>query len=207
MFNLQSLWAPALAVTVVACGARFSAHENDGTVAGSAGEASGGFTSSAGSSSVADAGEPEVGGQSSTSMGGTANGMGGTATGMGGGRNWGSGGRWSGNGGATSADCATLRQKYEATIEAARACDKGSMDQCSPSSVAQPVDGCGCPVLINTESAAADATREAYQAYLNGKCEYHGPICDIACPAMLTAYCSQSGPSGTSVCAGDSLLK
>lgn len=205
MFNLQSLWAPALAVTVVACGARFSSHENDGALAGNAGEASGGFTSSAGSSSVAGAGESEVGGHSSTGAGGT--GTGGTTSGTSGGRNWGNGGRWSGNGGATAADCATLRQEYQATIEAARACDKGSMDQCSPSSVAPAVDGCGCPVLVNTQSAAADATREAYQAYLDGKCESHGPICDIACPKMVSAYCSQSGASGASLCAGDALLK
>ena len=199
MFNLQSLWAPALAVTVVACGARFSAHENDGGLAGTAGEPSGGSTSSAGSSSVADAGEPEVGGHSSTSTGGTANGMGG--------RNWGNGGRWSGNGGATAADCAALRQKYQASIEAARVCDKGSMGQCSPSSVAQPVDGCGCPMLINTQSAAADATREAYQAYLNAKCEYRGPICEIACPPAVGANCSQATSSGSFVCVGDELLK
>jgi hypothetical protein len=205
MFKLQSLWAPAFALTVVACGARFSAHENDGTVAGNAGDASGGFTSSAGGSSVADAGEPAVGGQSSIGVGGT--GAGGTATGTGGGRNWGNGGRWSGNGGATAADCATLRQKYQATIESARTCDKGSTDQCSPSSVAQPVDGCGCPVLINTQSAAADATRQAYQAYLDAKCEYRGPVCEIACPAPATAYCSQSTSSGTLVCFGDALLK
>src|SRR6185369_1134156 len=86
MFNLQSLWAPALAVTVVACGARFSSHENDGALAGNAGEASGGFTSSAGSSSVAGAGESEVGGHSSTGAGGT--GTGGTTSGTSGGRNW-----------------------------------------------------------------------------------------------------------------------
>ncbi|HEX2670912.1 MAG TPA: hypothetical protein VHM25_08570 [Polyangiaceae bacterium] len=204
MFKWSSLWALAFAVSVGACGARFSAHESDGALAGNAGDTSGGFTSSAGSSSVADAGESEAGGNRSTGLGGT--GAGGT-TGSSGGRNWGNGGRGSGNGGASAADCATLRQTYQTSIEAARVCDKGSIGQCSPSSVAQPVDGCGCPVLINTQGAAADATREAYQAYLDGKCESHGPICDIACPKLATASCSQSGPSGSLVCVGDSLLK
>jgi hypothetical protein len=219
MFNLQSLWAPALAMTLVACAARFSAHEREGTTAGSAGESSG-LTSAAGSSSVADSGEPGLGGHNAAGAGGTGtgggtftgnggavSGTGGTPAGTGGGRNWGNGGWWSGNGGAGAADCATLRQKYQATIEAARACDKGSVDQCSPTSVAQPVDGCGCPLPINTKSAAADANRKAYQAYLDAKCEYRGPICDIACPPLGTADCLQLGNSGSFMCLVGELLK
>lgn len=219
MFKLHSFLAPALTVTVVACGARFSAHDHDGAP-GVAGEASGGFTSSAGSSSVGNGGQPETGGSStagsrSTSTGGTgdAGGTGGTggavtATGGAATATAGSGGRggwWPGSGGGTSlSQCATLRQEYQASIEKARVCDKDSADQCSPKSVAPPISGCACGALINTKSAAGDATRKAYQAYLDAKCE-PGPICDIACPIAETANCQAAIGTGTFVCTGDGL--
>src|ERR1041384_6187609 len=176
MFKLQSLLAPAVAITAVACGARFSAHENDGTPNGNAGEASGGFTSSGGRSGVGEAGEPQVGGSSSAgagssvssggssvSSGGMAPETGGSGVGSAGRSNGGNGGSLSGHGGASSvSQCAKLREEYQATIEKARACDKDSTDQCSTSSVAPAIGGCGCPVLINTKSPASDATRKAY---------------------------------------------
>lgn len=215
MFKVQSFWAPALAVTVVACGARFSAHENEGTATGNAGEGSAGFTSSGGSSSVADAGEPGVGGHraaggNSSVTGGTGSAAGGAGTagrnwGNGGWGSWGVGGWGSGGGGATAADCATLRQKYQAAVEEARACDKGSTDQCSPSSVAEQVGGCGCPILINTKSDAADAAKKAYQGYQDAKCE-HGAICDAFCAPFASASCEESA-SGGYVCTAGGLLK
>lgn len=212
MFKLQSLLAPALAVTVVACGARFSAHENDGAPSGGAGEASGGFTSSGGSLGVSSGGEPQggsssSGGNSSVGSGGTVTGTGGVGTGSAGRGNWGNAGWWSGNAGASSiSQCATLREEYQATIEKARACDKDSTDQCSTSSVAPAVGGCGCPVLINTKSAAADAAKKAYQAYSAAKCDRTGPVCDIACPGFSTAYCQPSA-TGAYVCTGDGLQR
>ncbi|HYP99550.1 MAG TPA: hypothetical protein VER96_12840 [Polyangiaceae bacterium] len=223
MFKLHSFLAPVLAVTVVACGARFSPHEHNGAPGG-AGEASGGFTSSAGSSSVGNGGEPETGGSgaagsSSTGTGGTvaiatggaptATGGAATATGGAATATAGSGGRgwWTGNGGGSSlSQCATLRQEYQASIEKARVCDKGSTDQCSPTSAAPIISGCGCATLINTKSAAGDAVRKAYQAYLDAKCE-PGPVCDIACPVVENASCAQSVGSGTFVCTGDGFQK
>ena len=214
MFKFQSVLAPAITVALVACGARFTAHESDGAPADNAGEASGGFTSAVGGSGIANAGEAETGGSnaagttSTAGAGGTVTETGGT-TGVGGssaGRSgWGSGGWWSGYGGAASAaQCASLRQDYETAVEQARACDKGSTDQCSPSSVAELISGCGCPTLINTSSA--DAVKKAYQAYLDAKCE-RGAVCNIACQPAPAATCSQSTTSGTFVCTGDGLQK
>ena len=217
MFKLHSFLAPAIAVTAVACGARFTAHENDGTVGGAAGEASGGFTSSAGSSSVGDAGEPEVGGNTSagaapvggaggavTGTAGATSGGGGWTAGRGG---WGNGGWGPGSGGASSADCTTLGEQYQAAVEKARVCDKGSTDQCSASSAAEPVGGCGCPVLINTKSEAADAANKAYQAYQKAGCAHTGPICDVFCAPAMSASCEPSSTANNYVCTAGGLLK
>ncbi|HEY0466370.1 MAG TPA: hypothetical protein VGC79_19305 [Polyangiaceae bacterium] len=222
MFKLHPFLPVAVAVACVACGASFSAHEGgNGAFAGSgnAGEGSGGPTSSAGSLSIGDAGEIEAGGTSSagqgstggtTSAGGTATGTGGTATstggtttGLGGRGNWGNGGRRGSGGGSSSAECSTLEQEYKAAVEQARVCDKGSTDQCSPSSVAQAVGGCGCPVLINAKSQAGVDAKKAYQAYQDANCEYWGgSLCDIACPPAATASCAQqsSGTGNAFVC-------
>ncbi|HYQ41639.1 MAG TPA: hypothetical protein VER11_06720 [Polyangiaceae bacterium] len=222
MFKLHSFLAPAIAVTAVACGARFTAHENDGTVGGAAGEASGGFTSSAGSSSVGDAGEPEVGGNTSagaapvggaggavTGTAGATSGGGGWTAGRGGWGNggWGNGGWGPGSGGASSADCTTLGEQYQAAVEKARVCDKGSTDQCSASSAAEPVGGCGCPVLINTKSEAADAANKAYQAYQKAGCAHTGPICDVFCAPAMSASCEPSSTANNYVCTAGGLLK
>jgi len=225
MFKNQPFLASAIAVACVACGASFTSHESgNGAVAGSgnAGEASGGLSSSAGSPSIGDAGEVEAGGTSAagqgstvggapsmggmpTSMGGMPTGIGGMTTGMGG-RNWGNGGRRGGG-----ADCTTLEADYNAAVEKARACTNGSLDECSASSVAQPVGGCGCPVLINAKSEAGAEAKRAYQAYQDAKCaSTGGPVCNIYCPAPVTASCAQQqtmgGPGGEFVCtAGVSL--
>jgi len=226
MIKLYSLLAPAIAVTAVACGARFTAHEHDGTAAG---EASGGFTNSASSSGVGDAGEPEVGGSSaggapSAGAGGAVTGTAGATTGAGGstggrgswgdgGRgnggwgNWGNGGGSSGTAGAAGADCTTLGEQYQAAVEKARVCDKGSTDQCSASSTAEPTGGCGCPVLINTKGAATEAAKRAYQAYQKAGCVHTGPICDIFCAPATSASCEASSTSNDYVCTAGGLLK
>lgn len=226
MIKLHPLFAPAIALTAVACGARFTAHgHDDGTASGAAGEASGGFTHSAGSSSVGDAGEPEVGGSSAgaapsagaagavTGTAGTTSGMGGSTGGRGG---WGNGGwgNWgnvggggSGNGGAAGADCVSLGEQYQAAVEKARVCGKGSTDQCSASSSAEPVGGCGCPVLINVKGAATEAAKRAYQAYQKAGCVHTGPICDIFCPPVMSASCEPSSSGNDYVCTAGGLLK
>jgi len=202
MFKFHTFFAP-IAVACVACGASFTANEGNGSAAGggNAGEASGGFTSEAGGSSVGDAGELDAGGSSAAGQrstagaGGSVVGAGGTigAAGWGSGRGgWGNGGWRSGaGGGATLGDCATLQQEYEAAVQKARVCDKGSMDQCSPSSVAQPVSGCGCAVLINAKSEAATAAKKAYQAYQDAKCDHGGAVCNAICAPPLSASCEQ----------------
>jgi hypothetical protein len=215
MLKLHSFLVPAIAVTVVACSARFTAHDSDGTTGGSTGEAGGSFNGSAGSSSVGEAGEQQVGGSGSAGTApiagaggtlGTAGASTGAAAGAAG-RNWGGGGWRSGSGGATAADCETLREEYQAAVEPARACDKGSSDQCSPSSSAQPIGGCGCPVLINTKSEAASAAKIAYQRYLKAGCERSGPICDIFCGVPTGASCDQSTTSSAFVCTPSGLEK
>jgi len=80
-------------------------------------------------------------------------------------------------------------------------CDKGSTDQCSPSSIAQPL-GCACPVLINAKSEAGAAALAAYQALLDAKCEIGGGLaCDAFCGTPTAARCEQqSGPGSSFVC-------
>jgi hypothetical protein len=216
-------WYPYLASTVtllcVACGASFSANEGGtAAVAGSSGDSNGGSEASAGSSSVGDAGQVETGGsaaggESSTAgaggslagAGGSLAGAGGSLAGQGGG---GSGGRGSGGAG-TIADCATLKQEYDAAVQKARVCDKGSTDQCSPSSVAQPIGGCGCPVLINAKSEYAVAAKKAYQAYQNNKCDLGGPVCDAFCAPPTAASCAQQsmGSGNSFVCTAAGIIQ
>jgi hypothetical protein len=181
----------ALAVACVACGASFSANDNGGSSAGAsqAGEASGGLSDSAGGPSAGDAGALDVGGTSSAGQSSTA-GTGGSVAGRGGTGSGGRGGAASGSGGAAGADCTKLAQLYQAAVEKARVCDKGSTDQCSASSVAQAV-GCGCPALINAKSDYATAVRKAYQAYQDAKCDSGGVICDIYCAPATSASCAQ----------------
>jgi len=214
MFKLHPYLSSFVVVICVACGSSFTANEGDraAAFAGSSGDANGGTAGSAGDSSIADAGELETGGtgaagESSTAgAGGAAAGASGSSAGRGG---WGNGGRWGGSGGSTGADCATLKQQYEAAVEKARLCDKGSTDQCSPSSVAQRIGGCGCPVLINTRSEYATAAKKAYQAYQDGKCDSSGPVCDILCAPAATASCTQqsTGTGSSFVCSAGAVIQ
>ena len=222
MFKLHPYLGSAVAIVCVACGASFSANEGGVAAggAGSSGETNGGATSFAGSSSIGDAGEPELGSggaageTSSAGAGGTATGAGGATAGRGGWGNagWGNGGRWGGSGGwggaSTLAKCDALRQEYEAAVEKARLCDKGSIDQCSPSSVAQRIGGCGCPILINTKSEYSVAAKKAYQAYQDNKCDLSGPVCDVFCAPAVSASCAQqsTGPGSAFVCTAGAVV-
>jgi len=185
----------AFALACVACGSRFTATD-DGDGSGDAGRAG----AASGGSSSGDAGRMEVGGTSAAGQGSTA-GAGGSIGGSSsaGNSGWGSAGWRSGSGGTGSgAECAMLRQEYQAAVEKARACDKGSTDQCSPSSVAEPV-GCGCPVLVNAKSEDTAAAKEAYQRLRDSKCDY-GANCDIACAPIMSANCSRPLMGNTFVC-------
>jgi len=219
MIKFYAFLAP-IAVVCVACGASFTANEGNGAAAGAAngGQATGGLTSSAGSSSVGDAGETEAGGTSSAGQGSTAGeggsvvGAGGTTStgGWGSGRGgWGNAGWRNGTAGSSAADCATLQEEYEAAVQKARVCDKGSTDQCTTSSLAQAIGGCGCPVLINAKSEAGAAARKAYQAYQSAKCETSGPLCDAFCAPPVAASCAQqSMTSGNGfVCTGATAIQ
>jgi hypothetical protein len=211
MFKFHPFLGSAVAVVCVACGASFSANEG-GAAAGSGGSAAagGGSPSSAGSSSAGDAGEMAVGGTGAAGEGSTA-GAGGTVTGVAGasaGRGGSGHGGGTGGGGAGT-DCATLEQEYRATVEKARVCEKGSTDQCSPSSAAEAVGGCGCPVLINAKSEYAAAAKKAYQAYQNNKCGSSGPVCNIFCAPAATASCAQQtmGTGSAFVCSAGAVIQ
>ncbi len=214
----------ALALACVGCGASFSANDGSGGSAGSgqagsgqagsgqagsgqAGEASGGVTSSAGSPSMADAGAMDVGGSSAAGQPATA-GSGGSTGSTGGRSGWGNGGQGSGGwrsgmGGGPwgGADCDALRQDYTTAVDKARVCDKGSTDECSPTSVAQPVGGCSCPVLVNAKSEYTATAKKAYQAYQDAKCG-ESVLCDVFCTPAVSASCAQQGmaPGNTFVC-------
>jgi hypothetical protein len=201
MFKFNALLAP-IAVACVACGASFTANDGNGAAAGAAngGQATGGLSSSAGSSSVGEAGEAEAGGTSSAGQGSTAGeggsvvGVGGTTSsgGWGSGRGgWGNGGWRNGTGGASATDCLALQEEYEAAVQKARVCDKGSTDQCTASSLAQPIGGCGCPVPINAKSEAGAAAKKAYQAYQSANCQTSGPLCDAFCAPPVAVSCAQ----------------
>jgi hypothetical protein len=200
MFKLHPFLA--LAVVCVACGPSFSAREGSGGSgsggSGEAGEASGGEPNNAGSSNTGDAGEMNVAGSGSAGEGSTAGagGSGAGGSGNGGSGNGGSGNGGSGNGGGWSGgECATLRQEYQTAVEKARVCDKGSTDQCSASSVAQPIN-CGCPVLVNAKSEYTVAAKKAYQAYHDAKCDSGGIDCaQVFCPPAMGAACAPQSMS------------
>ena len=106
-----------------------------------------------------------------------------------------------GGGGAPS-DCATLIQDYHAAIEKARACTKGSTNQCSVTSTLSRI-GCGCPILVNAKSSYTTLAKQKEAEIQAAHCDT-GPICAIACLAIQGAECA-SAPmtSGTAfVCTG-----
>lgn len=187
-----------LLIACAACGSSFTVTDGGGSAgSGNAGEANGGQSSSAGTSSGGDAGETDVGGTSSGGDGGsTAAGAGGTS----------SGGSGASAGAGSGVDCAKLKQDYQAALEKARACDKGSTDQCSPSSTIEPLS-CGCAVLVNAKSEYTAIAKKARQAFRDAKCA-EGVACSaIACAPISEASCAAGlGTASSFVCTAATLL-
>ena len=167
-----------LVIACVACGSRFSANEGGGSAG------FGGQPSAAGSPDIGDAGDASSGGSDSGATGGSSNtggvgasaGDGGAATG--------------GMGGSIPIDqCTKLKQQYQTALEKARACELGSMDECSPSSTVEPL-GCGCAVLVNAKSESTTIAKKARQAYRDAKCS-EDTVCPlIACAQPASASCA-----------------
>ncbi len=188
-FGLRFASVASLSLTVCAAcgGSSFDSGGSAGASSGGTGAsgATGGGTSTAGTSSGgASAGSTAGGGTSTagtTSTGGTS--AGGTSSG---GTTSTAGASSGGSSGA--ADCASLKADYEATVQKARGCDQGSMDECSTSST-MPTLGCGCPTLVNAKSPYTDSAKKKYQAIQDAKCPA-GPLCNIACLPVTSASCS-----------------
>jgi hypothetical protein len=214
-------------VLCAACGSKFDATgsgEAGASGAGVAGgEASGGRTSSAGSSS---GGATEAGAGGTTTSAGaggtTTAGAGGSVVGLGGSGgsvvgsggsggsvvgSGGSGGSVVGSGGSAGADCAALKTEYAALVQKARVCDKGSTNECSPSSTL-PAVGCGCPVLVNSKSADKTLAEQKYKAIEANKCNL-GPICASACVQYSGADCTAQSatPGGDFTCTATSAVQ
>ena len=165
-----------LVIACVACGSPFSANE------GGASAGFGGQSSAAGSPDMGDAGDTSSGGSDSggnagsSNTGGASAGDGGAATG--------------GSGGSTPIDqCTKLKQQYQTALEKARACELGSMDECSPSSTVEPL-GCGCAVLVNAKSESTTLAKKARQAYRDAKCSEDAVCPLIACAQPASASCA-----------------
>jgi hydrogenase maturation factor len=89
-----------------------------------------------------------------------------------------------------------LKQQYQALLEKARVCDKGSTDECSPSSTLEPL-GCGCPVLVNAKSEYVASAKKARQAYQDAKCVDAIACTSVACVPTASASCAQASASGS----------
>jgi len=195
-------------VLCAACGSKFDATgsgEAGASGAGQAGgEASGGRTSSAGSSS-GGATEAGAGGTTTAGAGGSVVGLGGSGGSVVG--SGGSGGSVVGSGGSAGADCAALKTEYAALVQKARVCDKGSTNECSPSSTL-PAVGCGCPVLVNSKSADKTLAEQKYKAIEANKCNL-GPICASACVQYSGADCTAQSatPGGDFTCTATSAVQ
>ncbi|HEY0465944.1 MAG TPA: hypothetical protein VGC79_17140, partial [Polyangiaceae bacterium] len=103
-------------------------------------------------------------------------------------------------------ECAKLKQDYQAAVEKARACDKGSTDQCSPSSTVEPI-GCGCSVLVNTKSEYTAIAKKARQAYRDAKCQDNSVCPAVACILITAASCATGTTTGSSfVCTAETAI-
>jgi hypothetical protein len=167
----------ALVIACVGCGSPFSATEGGGS-AGFGGQSSAGGSPGTGEAGDSSSGGSDSGGSDSGGNAGSANrgGDGGAAT--------------AGSGGSTSVDqCTKLKQQYQTALEKARACDLASTDECSPSSTVEPL-GCGCPVLVNSQSESTTIAKKARQAYRDAKCS-DGTVCPlIACAQPASVSCA-----------------
>ena len=221
MSNYRLLLSVAcLGVSVcAACGSSFTgATGGAGGTADAGGPSDGGNGAAAGNASggasgdtSTNAGGPSAGSGGSTtagaggSAGHNAAGAGGTSAGAGGtsGRG-GAAGMTStaGAAGAPATDCKTLEAQYATLVEKARVCDKGSTDECSPSSKLEAV-GCGCPTLVNAKAEATTLGQKKYKELQDNKC-LGGVACGIACVAVMSAACApQTMGTGTGfVCTG-----
>jgi len=185
MFKAYSCFA--LLIACAACGSSFSSGDGGSAGSSQAGEANGGQPSSAGSGG--DAGELATGGASSAGDGGSSAGSGSAGNG---------GAAVAGSAGSSSGECARLKAQFQAALEKARACDKGSKDQCSPSSTVEPLS-CGCAVLVNAKSEFSTAAKKARQAYQDAKCA-EGIAC-AACAPIVDASCApEIGSTSAFVC-------
>ncbi|MEO7035329.1 MAG: hypothetical protein ABI548_15510 [Polyangiaceae bacterium] len=215
-----------------ACGSKFTSADPSGGNAGAAASADGGSGAAGAPDSGGDAGETSTagsggtisagsGGTISAGAGGSSAGHGGSSAGAGGssagsGGTSGKGGRGGSTGTAGTSGtagasvCDTLEADYPPLLEKARVCDKGSLDQCSPSSKLSPLGGCGCAVLVNAKSAATTLAQKKYQELQDNKCLNNGGvICNVACLPPTGASCEQqmTGTSSTAfVCTGSALI-
>jgi len=187
MFKAYSCFA--LLIACAACGSSFSSGDGGSAGSSQAGEANGGQPSSAGSGG--DASELATGGASSAGDGGSSAGSGSAGNG---------GAAVAGSAGSSSGECARLKAQFQAALEKARACDKGSKDQCSPSSTVEPLS-CGCAVLVNAKSEFSTAAKKARQAYQDAKCAEGIACAAIACAPIVDASCApEIGSTSAFVC-------
>jgi len=187
MFKAYSCFA--LLIACAACGSSFSSGDGGSAGSSQAGEANGGQPSSGGSGG--DAGELATGGASSAGDGGSSAGSGSAGNG---------GAAVAGSAGSSSGECARLKAQFQAALEKARACDKGSKDQCSPSSTVEPLS-CGCAVLVNAKSEFSTAAKKARQAYQDAKCAEGIACAAIACAPIVDASCApEIGSTSAFVC-------
>ena len=136
-------------------------------------------------------GELATGGASSAGDGGSSAGSGSAGNG---------GAAVAGSAGSSSGECARLKAQFQAALEKARACDKGSKDQCSPSSTVEPLS-CGCAVLVNAKSEFSTAAKKARQAYQDAKCAEGIACAAIACAPIVDASCApEIGSTSAFVC-------
>ena len=176
----------SLVALCAACGSNFTATGGGG---GDGGRESIGGGASAGAGT---GGSAEGGASSGASAGGASAGSGATSQG---GALAGGGGDAMGGGAGGSADCATLIDDYQAAIEKARVCTKGSTNQCNVMSTLGRI-GCGCSVLVNSKSPYTEIAQQKQAAIEAGHCNT-GPVCAIQCVAIKGAECtSQSMSSG-----------
>jgi hypothetical protein len=99
-----------------------------------------------------------------------------------------------GSGGAGGASCTALLNAFEAALAAATVCEAGA-----PPSVcmAEGVDVCGCPVILNSTGNVAAEEIAAYKAMQAAGCSPAVP-CPAGCPVvdLMFAQCLPGATSG-----------
>ena len=175
-----------------------------GAAAGDSGTGANGGASSAGApSGGTSSGGTHSGGRSSggSPSGGSPSGgspSGGSPSGGAGGGI--AGGATAGAAGAPATDCSTLRSQYSGLLEKARGCDPIAKGQCSPNSKLPAVNGCGCGVLVNSQSEYTTLATKKHEEGAAAGCYKPGPCPLIACLDPTGASCSVQGMGMTNVC-------